>query len=153
MIIRDAENFLPIIKKLLIALGYQNVEKQEGKGIDFTATKDGEKYCFKCSYEIDAVGERKITELIESAKGGNYDHMVYITNSSFISSAKKKGDAAGVLLWDRNTVDRMAIGIADQPLEDEPVEKPSPLRYIIPIAIAVVLIVAAAVVYFTFFAK
>ena len=151
MVIRDKENFLPIIKKMLEALGYEKVEKQEGKGIDYTAQKDGERYCFKCSYEIDAVGEKKVAELIEAAKGGNYDHMVYITNSSFISSAKKKGDAANVMLWDRNTVDRMTIGIADETLEEQPEEKKSPAHIIVPIAAAVVLCVVAAVLYMKFF--
>lgn len=147
MVINDKEQFIPIIEKMLVALGFENVTAVGGKAYDLTAVKEGEKYCFKCTYEIDAVGEKKVSALIDAAKADKFDKMVYVTNSSFISSAKKKGDAEGVLLWDRNTVDRMAIGIADQPLVEEVVEKKSMLPVLIPVAV-VILLAILAVVYF-----
>ncbi len=148
MVINNSEQFIPMIEKMLVALGFESVVNVENKAYDLTAVKDGEKYCFKCTYEIDAVGEKKVAALIDAAKNEKFDKMVYVTNSSFISSAKKKGDAEGVLLWDRNTVDRMAIGIADQPLVEEVIEKKSALPVIIPVAVVVVLAALAAVYFF-----
>lgn len=147
MKINNAANFTQIIVKLLKCLGYTDVKEVSEDGIDITASKDNEKYCFKCQYDIDAIGEKKMQSLCDAFKKGKYDKAVFVTNSSFISSAKKLGEKEGVLLWDRNTVDRMAIGISES-LEDEIAE---PKRYtgmIVGIGAAVFLVVAAALVYF-----
>lgn len=147
MKINNAANFTQIIVKLLKCLGYTDVKEVSEDGIDITASKDNEKYCFKCQYDIDAIGEKKMQSLCDAFKKGKYDKAVFVTNSSFISSAKKLGEKEGVLLWDRNTVDRMAIGISES-LEDEIAE---PKRYtgmIVGIGAAVLLVVVAALVYF-----
>ena len=147
MKINNAANFTQIVVKLLKCLGYTDVKEVSEDGIDITASKDNEKYCFKCQYDIDAIGEKKMQSLCDAFKKGKYDKAVFVTNSSFISSAKKLGEKEGILLWDRNTVDRMAIGISES-LEDEVAE---PKRYagmFIGIGAAVLLAVAAALVYF-----
>ncbi len=150
MIINDKNNFVPIVVKLLNGLGYKNVKEtsDQSKVIDITAEKDGEKYCFKCRYDIDAIGERAVEEL-ESASLG-YDRAVFVTNSSFLSSAKKKGEAAGIELWDRNTVDRLTISVSEN-LEDK-VEEVKHHRAVYVILI-IVLLLAAAAVYWFFFRK
>ena len=45
MIIRDKDNFLPLIAKMLTALNYDKVEMHTGKPYDITAVKDDKKYC------------------------------------------------------------------------------------------------------------
>ena len=150
MVIRDKENFTPMIARLLESLGYENVQIHNGEGIDISAVKDGEKYCFVCRYDIEAIGEKRIDNLIELAKSGGYDKKVYVTNSSFISSAKKKGEKENVLLWDRNTVDRLAIGAVDSPFEEEVVVKKSHIGLIIGILIGLVCVAAAGAAYMFF---
>ncbi|MGN0379864.1 MAG: restriction endonuclease [Butyrivibrio sp.] len=150
MVINDKNNFKPMIVKLLNGLGYENVRENTGdSAIDITAEKDGEKYGFRCKYDIDAIGEKEMDAVV--AVAGNYDKAVYVTNSSFISGAKKKGEANGILLWDRNTIDRMSIPMAEK-IDDEVVkEKKSHTALIV--TIILIVLIAAAVAYWYFFKR
>ena len=108
MVINDKNNFVSMVARLLKGLGYSDVkENTADSAIDITAVKDGEKYCFKCRYDIDAIGSSYIKDF--AAASGNYDKRVFVTNSSFLSAAKKLGEEQGIILWDRNTIDRMYI--------------------------------------------
>lgn len=150
MIIRDENNFLSIIKRMLEALGYEKVEEHTGKVYDLSAVKDNEKYCFKCRYDIDAISEQKMQALVDGTKDQNFDKVVFVTNSSFISSAKKLGEKEGVILWDRNTIDRMLIGVKEDITEEVFEEKRSFKGAVVAI-IAVVLIGLAGFAYYYFF--
>lgn len=151
MIINDKNNFVPIVVRLLNGLGYKNVKEtgDQSEYIDITAEKDGEKYCFKCRYDIDAIGEKAVGELEKAASG--YDKAVFVTNSSFLSSAKKKGEAAGILLWDRNTVDRLTISVSEN-IEDK-VEVVKHHRAVFVVIVIVLLLAAAAAAYWFYFRK
>lgn len=149
MIINDKKNFVPIVARLLTGLGYTNVkENEEGSLIDITADKDGERWCFKCRYDIDAISASNISEFASAAKSAGYDNRVYVTNSSFLSAAKRTGEENGVVLWDRNTIDRLYIVVSDN-LEDK-VELPrrSKAGYIIAAVVVVLLALAAAYWFF-----
>ena len=149
MIINDKNNFVSIVARLLKGLGYVNVkENAQGSPIDITAEKDDEKYCFKCQYDIDAVSAKNVESFAVAAKEAGYNNKIFVTNSSFISAAKKKGEEEGVTLWDRNTMDRLYIGVSDN-LEDkvEPVKR-SKAGYIV--AVVVILLIVAALVYWFF---
>lgn len=150
MVIRDKDNFVPIMAKMLTGLGYENVEILNGKSADIKAEKDNLKYCFKCRFDIDAISEKSISELFESVKGEKYDKIVFMTNSSFSPKAKKCGEAYGVELWDRNTIDRLYINV-----EESFIEQPEePKRNIAPfIIIPIELVVAAALLLYWFMFK
>ena len=151
MKINNADNFTHIIVKLLKGLNYENVKETNPAktGFDIVAEKDGVSYCFKCQYDMDAISEKKVTELCEAHKNSDYDKAVFVTNSSFISAAKRKGESEGVLLWDRNTVDRMSISISES-LEDKVVQ-PKGNRSLAMVVIALVAIVlVGAIAYFAF---
>lgn len=77
-------------------------------------------------------------EFVDGTKDMSHDARAFITNSSFISGAKKLGDEAGVLLWDRNTLDRMSIGIKENIVEDVQEETKSGKGLLTGIIIAVV---------------
>lgn len=81
MIIRDKDNFLPLIAKMLTALNYDKVEMHTGKPYDITAVKDDKKYCFKCQYDIDAVGTAAMKEFVDGTKDMSHDARAFITNS------------------------------------------------------------------------
>lgn len=150
MIIKDGNNFLSFITKMLDSLGYEKIEVQSGKAYDLTAEKDGSKYCFKCQYDMDAIGLKKMEELIVGTENQNFDKVVYVTNSSFISSAKKLGDMRGVLLWDRNTVDRMCIGAKDTIVEDEYEPKSSKKGLVVSLVLIILAALGAGVYYYFF---
>ena len=148
MLISEKERFKPVMCKFLEALGYANIQEFNEKAYDITATKEGKKYCFRCQYDIDAISEKKVTALNEAVKGAGFDKVIYITNSSFSSAAKNKALETGVELWDRNTIDRMSIGIKDTIEDVPPVEKKSGKGVLIFLGIMVVLAAAAAAYYF-----
>lgn len=152
MVIRDENNFVKMVAKMIEGLDYQNVHMQEGKSsaIDITADKDGETYCFKCQYDIDAVGAGKVQALIDEYKSSNYDKAVFVTNSSFISAAKKVSEENGIILWDRNTIDRLYVGVSE-PLEETVHEKASGGYGVLIAVIAVIVLIAAAAIYYFFF--
>ena len=152
MKINNADNFTHIIVKLLKGLNYENIKETNPvkTGFDIVAEKDGVSYCFKCQYDMDAISEKKMTELCEAYKDSNYDKAVFVTNSSCISAAKKKGESEGILLWDRNTVDRLAIGISES-LEDKVVPQKGNKGLAIAVMAAVAALVIAVIVYFAFF--
>ena len=83
-------------------------------------------------------------EFVDGTKDMSHDARAFITNSSFISGAKKLGDEAGVLLWDRNTLDRMSIGIKENIVEDVQEETKSGKGLLTGIIIAVVAIAVIA---------
>lgn len=150
MIINDKNAFTPFVINMLTELGYEKVEAVSGKAYDITAIKEGKKMCFKCQYDIDAISEKKMQELVEGTKGAGFDEVVFVTNSSFISAAKKLGDKEGISLWDRNTVDRMYIGVKDK-FDDDITEDTSTKKGIyIGIAVLAIAIVAAAAYFFIF---
>ena len=148
MVINDKNNFVSMVARLLKGLGYTDVkENNADSAIDITAVKDGEKYCFKCRYDIDAIGSSYIRELAELS--GNFDHKVFVTNSSFLSSAKKLGEEREIILWDRNTIDRMYIGVSDSLEDHREVVKKSSAPYIVAGIIAAVIVLG--VVYWFMF--
>ena len=150
MKINNADNFVHIIAKLLGCLDYVEVKETGGdNGIDITASKDGKTYCFRCLYDIEAISEKKMAVLRDAYKSSRYDYAVFVTNSSFISAAKKLGEKEGILMWDRNTIDRMAIGISEN-IEDKVVVPKKHTGLVIGIAVAAVVIVVAVLIYFNF---
>lgn len=148
MIINSEENFVPMIAKLLKGLKYENIKVNEGEApaVDITAEKDEIKYSFKCQYDIDAIREKYIQKFVDATKRTETEKAVFVTNSSFLSSAKNLGEKEGILLWDRNHVDRLAIGISEKLEDSMPEEKSS--TGIITFAILILLLCLAAGLYF-----
>lgn len=147
MKINDENNFVSMMAKMIEGLGYDNVKVCADKTADITAKKDNKSYCFKCRYAIDAIGNGAIEAFYKAVKDAGYDRLVYITNSSFHAGAKKMALENNIELWDRNTVDRLYIGVHDS-IEDEAVEVKKNNGAIIGIIIGAVIIAVAAAVYF-----
>ena len=149
MIIHDKNNYMDMMYKLLNALGYTDLKKNpEDNIVSMLGKKDGKVYAFACRYDIDAISGSVMEEFINAAKKPGVDVLVFMTNSSFSSSAKKAGDAAGVELWDRNFIDRMSIGVDVE--YEKPVirEKSHTKLYIAIIAVVVVILLVALALYF-----
>ena len=149
MIINDKNNYVDMMAKFVEALGYTDVKQSGDENIvNIMAKKDGRVYAFACRYDIDAISGKAMEEFIAAAKKPGVDVLVFMTNSSFSTSAKKAGDAAGVELWDRNYIDRMSIGV-DVEYEKPVVKEKSHLKlYIAIAAVVVVVLIAALALYF-----
>ncbi len=149
MIIHDKNNYVDMMIRILEALGYQEVKKNGGDNIvAITAKKEGRTYAFACRYDIDAISGSTMEAFIGAAKKPGVDVMVFMTNSSFSSAAKKAGETAGVELWDRNYIDRISIGV-DVEFEQPVVKRRSSKKiYIAVAAVIAVILVAALVLYF-----
>ena len=149
MIIHDKNNYVDMMARILEALGYQDVKQNSGDNlVAITAKKDGKAYAFACRYDIDAISGSVMEAFIDAAKKPGVDVLVFMTNSSFSSAAKKAGEAAGVELWDRNHIDRISIGV-DVEFEQPVVKRKSNRKiYIAVAAVVAVILVAALVLYF-----
>ena len=146
MIINNKENYTEIMAKFISALGYKDVKSSGNDSVvSMVAKKDGKVYAFACRYDIDAISGTAMEEFIRTAKKPGVDVLVFMTNSSFSSSAKKAGEAAGVELWDRNYIDRIAIGV-DVRLEEPVYRNEGHKKVYIAIAVIAVVVLAAAVV-------
>ena len=146
MIINDKDNYTEIMARVISALGYTDVKSAGNDSVvSMVAKKDGKIYAFACRYDIDAISGAAMEEFIRAAKKPEVDVLVFMTNSSFSSAAKKAGDAAGVELWDRNYIDRIAIGV-DARLEEPVYKEESHKKVYIAVAVVAVIVLAAAVV-------
>ncbi len=149
MIIRDKNNYVDMMYKILEALGYEELKKNaDGSVVNLTAQKNGKTYAFACRYDIDAISGAAMEEFIDAVNKPGIDVPVFMTNSSFSSAAKKTGEAAGIELWDRNYIDRMSISV-DVELEKPVVKKSSSKKtYIVVAVVIVAIIIAALALYF-----
>ena len=149
MIINDKNNYVDMMAKVVEALGYTDVKQSGDENIvNIMAKKDGRVYAFACRYDIDAISGKAMEEFIAAAKKPGVDVLVFMTNSSFSSSAKKTGDAAGVELWDRNYIDRISIGVDVQYEKPAVKEKSNTKLYIAIAAVVAAVLIAALVLYF-----
>lgn len=149
MIINDKNNYVDMMAKFVEALGYTDVKQSGDENIvNIMAKKDGRVYAFACRYDIDAISGKAMEEFIAAAKKSGVDVLVFMTNSSFSSSAKKTGDAAGVELWDRNYIDRISIGVDVQYEKPAVKEKSNTKLYIAIAAVVAAVLIAALVLYF-----
>lgn len=147
MIVNDKELYGDMMGELLTALGYQDVKKTKGNLYDrITAVKDGETYLFASRYDIDAISGAVMEDFINQSADIKADNVIFMTNSSFASSAKKEAETAGVQLWDRNHIDRISIGVDvnfhTPKQEDKTVGKGAVL-----VGIVVVILIAALAIY------
>ena len=91
-----------------------------------------------------------MAEFVEGTANTDFDEKVFVTDSSFISSAKKLGDRVGILLWDRNTVDRMYISVKEKYPDVIYEDKNNKKGLVIGIVAVLILGTAAAAYFFMF---
>ena len=102
--------FEEYIRKLLIKLGYTNVEKTKASGdfgIDILAEKDNVTYAIQCKLYSNKLGIDCVQEAYSGKKHYDKNIAVVITNSNFTQSAIDLAKDTGVVLWDRQVLDGM----------------------------------------------
>ena len=77
------------------------------QGVDILAEKQGVKYAFQCKHYSSPLGNTPIQE-VNAGKTFYRCHVgVVITNSFFTPGAVALAEATGVLLWDRENIEKM----------------------------------------------
>lgn len=96
--------------ELLRENGFTSVQltPQSGdQGVDILAEKQGAKYAFQCKHYSSPLGNTPIQE-VNAGKTFYKCHVgVVITNSFFTPGAVALAEATGVLLWDRENIEKM----------------------------------------------
>lgn len=90
--------------------GFENVEVTKGshdQGVDILAEKDEIKYAIQCKCYASNLGNTPVQEVFTGKTIYRCHVGVVMTNSYFTDSAKKAAEATGVLLWDRDKLDKM----------------------------------------------
>lgn len=97
---------------LLYKLNFSNIEVTKGsgdQGVDIIAEKDGVRYAIQCKCYSSALGNTPIQE-VNAGKQFYHCHVaVVLTNQYFTSGAKALAAATGVLLWDRDELEKMIL--------------------------------------------
>lgn len=96
--------------ELLKRNGFRNVDVTKGshdQGVDILAEKEDIKYAIQCKCYASVLGNTPVQEVF-TGKTIYHCHVgVVMTNSFFTEGAKKAAEATGVILWDRDRLERM----------------------------------------------
>lgn len=96
--------------ELLQHNGFANVTVTRGsgdQGVDIIATKEGIKYAIQCKNYASPLSNKPIQEVHAGKAFYNCHVGVVMTNSRFTPGAIQLADATGVLLWDRDHVQKL----------------------------------------------
>ncbi len=96
--------------ELLRKNGFENVEVTKGshdQGVDILAKKDDIRYAIQCKCYASALGNTPVQEVFTGKMIYHCHVGVVMTNSFFTEGAKKAAEATGVILWDRDRLQRM----------------------------------------------
>jgi len=96
--------------ELLENYGFGNVSVTPGsgdQGVDIVATKNGERYAIQCKRYSSPLGNKPVQEVYTGKVFYDCKHGIVITNSTFTPHAKELAKKTGVLLWDRNILQKM----------------------------------------------
>lgn len=110
------EDFETYIAIILQRIGYGNIQLTKGsgdQGVDIIAEKDGMKYAFQCKRYDKPVGNKAVQEVFAGKFFYHCHTAVVVTNNYFTQSAKDLAYENGVVLWDRDLLDRY-VGKANE---------------------------------------
>lgn len=99
---------------LLELSGFFNVTLTAGsgdQGTDILAEKGGIRYAIQCKCYSSDLGNTPVQEINAGKEIYNCHIGVVMTNRYFTKGAKQAADATKVLLWDRDTVEKMAADV------------------------------------------
>ena len=89
--------------------GFSRVKVTQGsgdQGIDIIAYKNGLKYGIQCKRYSKNVGNKAVQEVYAGKTFYSCDVAAVITNQYFTKSALELAERNGVLLWDRNQLNK-----------------------------------------------
>lgn len=106
----DGHEFEYFCAKLLRTDGFSNVVVTQGsgdQGVDITATKGGVSYAVQCKRYSKHLGNTPVQEVYAGKRLYNCSGAIVMTNQYFTKGAIEAADATGVILWDRNYLQKL----------------------------------------------
>ncbi len=103
------EDFEAYVAMILRQIGFVNVQLTKGsgdQGVDIIAEKDGVKYAFQCKRYDKPVGNKAVQEVFAGKFFYHCHAAVVVTNNYFTQSAKDLAYENGVVLWDREFLNK-----------------------------------------------
>lgn len=106
----DGIEFEMFCAELLSKNGYTKVEVTSGSGdfgVDVLAEKDGVKYAIQCKRYESNIGNAAVQEVFSGKEFYKCHIGVVMTNQHFTSSAIETANRTGIILWDREQLEKM----------------------------------------------
>lgn len=96
--------------ELLIKNGFIKVETTSGSGdygVDILTEKDGVSYAIQCKRYSTNIGNTAVQEIYSGKEFYKRHIGVVLTNQYFTPAAKETAECTGILLWDRNYLEKL----------------------------------------------
>lgn len=106
----EGHEFESYCADLLRKNGFVNVSVTPGsgdQGVDVIAEKEGVRYAVQCKCYSSALGNTPVQEVCAGKSMYNCHVGVVMTNNYFTAGAKQLAEKNGILLWDRDKLQRM----------------------------------------------
>lgn len=106
----DGLEFEKYIAKLLSKNGFSGIKITPASGdygVDILASKEGEKYAIQCKRYAKNVGVKPVQEVYAGSAMYGAARCAVITNMYFSDNGKILAKKLGVILWDRDQLQRM----------------------------------------------
>ena len=106
------EDFELYVAQMLGRIGFYNIQTTKGsgdQGVDILAEKEDMKYAFQCKRYDKPVGNKAVQEVFA---GKFYYHChvaIVVTNNYFTQSAKDLAHENGVVLWDKDFLNKCIL--------------------------------------------
>lgn len=106
----DGHQFEHFCADLLRKNGFVNVKVTSGSGdygVDILAAKDGITYAIQCKCYTSNIGNTAVQEAFTGKEFYKRHVGIVLTNQYFTPAAKETAERTGIILWDRDWLDRM----------------------------------------------
>lgn len=113
----EGHEFEYFCAELLERCGFEEVEVTRGsgdQGVDILAKKEDIKYAIQCKNYSNPLGNTPVQEVYAGKTFYRCHVGVVMTNSTFTKGALELADSVGVILWDKDRLDKMMIKVGMQ---------------------------------------
>lgn len=117
----SGEEFEVYVSKILSKMGFCNIGLTKGsgdQGVDIIAEKDRIKYAIQCKRYSNPVGNKAVQEIFAGVSFYHCHIGVVVTNNYFTNAAKELAYENGVVLWDKDFLDKYA-SLIEKPSKKE----------------------------------
>lgn len=108
----EGHEFEYFCAELLKRCGFEEVKVTRGsgdQGVDILATKEDIRYAIQCKNYSTPLGNKPIQEVYAGKTFYKCHVGVVMTNTTFTKSACELADSVGIILWDKERLDKMMI--------------------------------------------
>lgn len=117
------EDFEVFVSQILKKIGFYNIQLTKGsgdQGVDILAEKDGIKYAIQCKRYSQPVGNKAVQEVFAGKTFYRCHVGAVVTNNYFTQSAKDLARENGIVLWDKDFLDKHIDLKAENKIQKSP---------------------------------